>query len=149
MQPLISLYQAARRLYRPAAALLAPLALSGCVLGYGPCLLLKPIKHTFTGRIHFKQYPGPYGLDNVPVLTLDSTEYVYAPAQSTHCLAANDVQLEGLAEFPEDVIENSHVTVQGGLFEAVDAHQHTPLLINVTNILPIRDGKPESPSVAK
>ena len=41
-------------------------------------------------------------LDNVPVLALDQTAYVYAPAQSHLCLSANDVQLVGIAEFPQE-----------------------------------------------
>jgi hypothetical protein len=120
------------------SSLLLCTALSGCVLGYGPCLLLKPVKQTLTGHVHFRDYPSADGVDNVPILTLDSTEYVYAPAQSTHCLAANDVQLVGFSEFPQDVVENTHVTVHGTLYQAVSAHEHTPLLINVTTVLPIR-----------
>jgi hypothetical protein len=113
-------------------------ALSGCVLGYGPCLLQKPVRQTMTGHVHFRDYPSPDGVDNVPILTLDSTEYVYAPAQTTHCLAANDVQLVGFSEFPPDVVENTHVTVHGTLFQATESHQYTPLLINVITVLPIK-----------
>jgi hypothetical protein len=76
-------------------------------------------------------------LDNVPVLSLDRTAYIYAPAQSHHCLPANDVQLVGVAEFPPNVIENSHVTADGVLFQAGSGRQHTPFLMNVTTILPI------------
>jgi hypothetical protein len=115
----------------------ACLGLSGCVIGYGPCLFQQPVKNTLTGHVHFRDYPAPDGLDNVPVLSLDRTAYIYAPAQSHHCLAANDVQLVGVAEFPPNVIENSHVTVDGVLFQAGSGHQHTPFLMNVTTILPI------------
>ena len=101
-------------------------------------MLLKPFKQTVTGRVHFKDYPGPDGVDNVPILTLDTTAYVYAPAQGAHCLAANDVQLVGFSEFPQDVVENTHVTVQGSVFAATSSHQHTPLLIDVTSVLPIK-----------
>jgi hypothetical protein len=73
---------------------------SGCVIGYGPCLLLQPVKNNLTGRVHFRDFPSSEGMDNVPVLALDRTAYVYAPAQSVHCLPANDVQLVGIAEFP-------------------------------------------------
>jgi hypothetical protein len=118
--------------------LVAAAPLSGCVLGYGPCLLLKPIKNTFTGRVHFRDYPSADGVDNVPLLTLDSTAYVYSPAQSTHCLAANDLQLVGFSEFPPDVVENTHVTVTGTVFGATSDHQHTPLLIDVVSVLPIK-----------
>jgi hypothetical protein len=102
---------------------------------------LKPIKNTFTGRVHFRDYASADGVDNVPVLSLDRTAYVYSPAQSTHCLAANDMQLEGFSEFPPDVIENTHVTVTGKVFGATAAHEHTALLIDVVSVLPIR-GKP-------
>jgi hypothetical protein len=115
----------------------AYLGLSGCVIGYGPCLFQQPVKNTLTGHVHFRDYPAPDGLDNVPVLSLDRTAYIYAPAQSHHCLAANDVQLVGVAEFPPNVIENSHVTVDGVLFQAGSGRQHTPFLMNVTTILPI------------
>jgi len=113
-------------------------ALSGCVLGSGPCLWLQPVKHHFSGHVHFRDYPAPDGLDNVPVLLLDQTAYIYAPAQSQQCLAANEMQLVGVAEFPPNVDENSHVRVEGSLFEAVSARQHTRFLINVTHIVPIR-----------
>ncbi|MGH8336467.1 MAG: hypothetical protein ACRETL_06545, partial [Gammaproteobacteria bacterium] len=85
----------------------ASLALSGCVVGYGPCLFQQPVKNTLTGHVHFRSYPAADGVDNVPVLSLDKTAYVYAPAQSLHCLAANDVQLAGVAVFPQNVVENS------------------------------------------
>jgi hypothetical protein len=115
----------------------ALLALSGCVIGYGPCLLQQPVKNNLTGRVHFRDYPTSEGMDKVPVLALDRTAYVYAPAQSRHCLPANDVQLVGVAEFPQDVIENSHVSVDGKLFQAGSSSQHTQFLMNVTTILPI------------
>ena len=117
----------------------AYLGLSGCVVGYGPCLLEQPVKNTLTGHVHFRDYPTAEGMDNVPVLVLDQTAYVYAPAQSIHCLPANDVQLLGIAEFPQNVIENSHVSVDGKLFQAGSARQHTPFLMNVITILPIPD----------
>ena len=112
-------------------------SLAGCVIGGGRCLFLEPINATLSGKIHFRDYPAPDGLDNVPVLSLDRTAYIYAPAQSHHCLAANDLQLVGVAEFPPNVIENSHVTVDGVLFQAGSGRQHTPFLMNVTTILPI------------
>jgi hypothetical protein len=112
-------------------------ASSGCVLGYGPCLLLQPFKHTLTGVVHFREYPAPDGIDSVAILALDQTAYVYAPAQSSHCLAANDVQMVGLAEFPKDVVENSHVAVDGSLFPGTTSRQHTTFLFNVGSILPV------------
>jgi hypothetical protein len=115
----------------------ACLGLSGCVLGYGPCLFQQPLKNHLTGHVHFRNYPAPGGVDNVPVLALDQTAYIYAPAESHHCMAANDVQLAGVTEFPQNVIENSHVSVDGVLFQAGSAHQHTPFVMNVTTILPL------------
>ena len=121
---------------RPLFWLLASAALSGCVVGYGPCLVLQPIKHDFAGVVHFHDYPAADGIDNVAVLTLDTTAYVYAPAQSRRCLPANDLQMVGLAEFPRDVGENTHVAVTGSLTEATTSRQHTTFLLNVTTILP-------------
>jgi hypothetical protein len=110
--------------------------LSGCVIGYGPCLLQQPVKNTLTGRVHFRDYASAEGVDNVPVLALDRTAYIYAPAQSHHCLSANDVQLIGVSEFPQNIIENSHVRVGGVLFQAGSSHQHTSFVMNVNAILP-------------
>ncbi|GAC1665841.1 MAG: hypothetical protein NVS9B2_05230 [Steroidobacteraceae bacterium] len=113
------------------------LGLPGCVIGYGPCLLQQPVKNNLTGRVHFRDYPAAEGVDNIPVLALDRTAYIYAPAQSRHCLPANDVQLIGVAEFPQNIIENSHVSVDGVLFQAGTSRQHTPFVMNVTTILPV------------
>ena len=115
----------------------ACLGLSGCVFGYGPCLFQQPIKNSLTGRVHFRDYPSADGVDNVPVLALDRTAYVYAPAQSLHCLPANDVQLVGVSEFPQNVIENSHVSVDGVLFQAVSSREYTPFVMKVNMILPV------------
>jgi len=52
---------------------------------------------------------------------------------------ANDVQLVGIAEFPQNVIENSHVNVDGRLFQAGSSREHTPFLMNVITILPLPD----------
>jgi hypothetical protein len=111
-------------------------ALSGCVHGYG-CLFLQPVKHTLTGRIHFKTYPAVDGMDNVPILVLDRTAYVYSPAHSYQCLSATDIQLVGVSEFPENVIEDSRVSVDGKLFESTSAHEYTRFLMNVTTLLPL------------
>lgn len=115
----------------------AYLGLSGCVVGYGPCLFEQPFKNTLTGHVHFRDFTTPDGVDNVPVLALDKTAYVYAPAESLRCKPANDVQLVGVAEFPRNVIENSHVTVNGVLFQAGSVRQHTPFVMTVTTIMPI------------
>ncbi|MDB6086600.1 MAG: hypothetical protein JWN43_4481 [Gammaproteobacteria bacterium] len=111
-------------------------ALSGCVHGYG-CLFLQPVKHTLTGHIHFRSFPAGDGIDNVPILVLDRTAYVYSPAHSYTCMSATDVQLVGVSEFPENIIENSHVSAHGSLFEATSAHQYTRFLMNVATLLPL------------
>ncbi len=110
--------------------------LTGCVHGVG-CLLQAPLKHTFTGRIHFREFPAADGVDQVPVLVLDKTAYIYAPAHGYQCLFATDLQLTGVSEFPETVIENSHVRVEGSVFEATAAHEYTRFLVNVTLLLPL------------
>ena len=119
----------------------ACLGLSGCVICYGPCLFIQPVKNTLTGHVHFRDYPSSDGMDNVPVLAPDRTAYIYDPAQSHHCLPANDVQLVGVSEFPQNVIENSHVSVEGVLFPAASARLHTPFVMNVATILPITNSR--------
>jgi hypothetical protein len=114
----------------------ACIASAGCVHGYGGCLFMQPVKHTLTGRVHFRTYPAADGIDNVPVLVLDRTAYLYSPAQSLMCLPAGELQLEGVSEFPQNVVENSHVSVQGTLFAAVSSRQHTRFLMNVVTLLP-------------
>jgi hypothetical protein len=69
---------------------------------------------------------------------LDRTAYVYSPAHSYQCMSATDVQLVGVSEFPENIIENSRVTAQGSLFESTSAHQYTRFLMNVTMLLPVK-----------
>ena len=87
--------------------------------------------------MHFREFPAETGVDTVPILILDKTQYMYAPPQSFHCLAANDVQLVGLTEFPASIGENSHVIVDGKMIEGVTADQHTRFVINVISILPL------------
>jgi hypothetical protein len=118
--------------------------LGGCVHGYG-CLLEEPVKHTLTGRIHFRAFPAADGVDKVPVLALDRTIYVYAPAHSYQCMYATDVQLVGITEFPESVIENSRVSVEGSLFEATAAREYTRFLVNVSLLLPLPTSPPPPP----
>ncbi len=125
------------RIARLLFSLMACAALGGCVLGYGPCLVLQPVRHEFVGVVHFHDYPASDGIDNVPILTTDTTAYVYAPAQSHRCLPANDLQLVGLAEFPKNIGENSHVAVTGSLTEATTSRQHTTFLLNVITMLPV------------
>lgn len=109
----------------------------GCVHGYGGCLLVSPVKHTLSGQVHFRAYPGEGGIEEtVPVLTLDRTAYIYSPAQSFLCIAADELQLEGISEFPENVVEGSRVSVQGQLLAATSNRDHTRFLMNVITLLP-------------
>jgi len=112
------------------------LASAGCVHGYGGCLFVAPVKHTLSGRVHFRSYRTADGIDNVPVLALDHMAYVYSPAQSLSCQAADELQLEGISEFPQNVVENSHVSAQGTVFAAVSSNQHTRFVMNVITLLP-------------
>lgn len=118
------------------AVLVAALALSGCVAGHH-CLFIEPLKSTLTGKLHFRSYSAPDGVDRVPVLALDRTAYVYSPAHSQSCLIVNDVQLVGWSEFPPDIDEGAHIVVNGSLFEAASPHQHTGFLLNVNTIVPV------------
>lgn len=112
------------------------LAAAGCVHGFGGCLWTQPVKHTLSGRVHFRSFPAPDGVDNVPVLALDHEIYIYSPGQSLMCLPADELQLVGISEFPESVVEDSHVMVQGKLFAAASSHDHTSFLMNVITLLP-------------
>ncbi len=113
-------------------ALLVPL--SGCVFGHGHCLFTEPVKNSLIGTLHFRTYPVPDGIDHVPVLVLDQTAYIYSPWRSFSCFPANEVQLIGVSEFPEDVDENSRLTVRGSLAEGVSSQAHTQFVFNVLNI---------------
>jgi hypothetical protein len=112
------------------------IALSGCVIGSGPCLWLQ-VRRDFSGHVHFREFPNANGVDTVPILILDKTQYIYAPPQSFHCLPANDVQLVGLTEFPDSIGENTHVTVDGKVLEGVAQGQYTRFVIQVISILPM------------
>ena len=59
-------------------------AAAGCVHGYGGCLWTQPVKHTLSGRVHFRSYPTPDGIDNVPVLTLDHESLHLFPGAKLH-----------------------------------------------------------------
>jgi hypothetical protein len=116
----------------------ACIAAAGCVHGYGGCLWVQPIKHTLVGRVHFRTFPTADGIDNVPVLELDPLAYVYAPAQSVLCQPADEMQLVGISEFPEAVVENSRVSVTGRIYSGVSTHDHTPFVLRVITLLPDR-----------
>jgi hypothetical protein len=107
--------------------------LSGCVIGSGPCIWLQARSH-FTGHVHFREFKAADGVDTVPILVLDKTDYVYSPAQSFHCSPLYEVQLVGVSEFPPNVDENAHITVEGSVYQAVSAHEYTHFLINVSRV---------------
>ena len=117
-----------------ALPLLAAAALSGCVLGYGRCLFLEPVKSTLGGTVHFREFPANNYIDRVPILTLDRTEYVYNPAQSKQCRSADEVQLAPLVDLPNEIGENAHVVVEGSLVDATQTHQHTRFVLNVASV---------------
>jgi hypothetical protein len=121
----------------PALSAAACLLLSGCVVGSGACLFEAPFKHTVTGSVHFQDFPAGDQIDHVPVLTVDKTAYIYAPATSLHCLPATELQLVGFSELPPDMAEGAHVEVTGSVIQAASTHQHTPFLIEVKTILPL------------
>jgi len=127
-----------------AVLIAACLAATGCVHGYGACLFLRPVKHTLSGRIHFRSYPTADGTDEVPVLVLDRTAYIYSPAQSLYCLPADELQLVGVSEFPQNVVENSHVSVVGKLFGAASSHDHTHFLMDVITLFPDKSSHMQS-----
>ena len=122
----------------PGTWLLLCLPLTGCVLGEGPCRLLEPLTTTVSGTIHFRDYPSGDSVDNVPILALDHTAHVYAPAESQSCMPVNDIQLVGWSEFPPDIIEGARIRVHGSLFAAASTHQHTRFLMNVITVTPAR-----------
>ncbi len=122
----------------PLLSVAASSLLSGCVVGSGACLFEQPFKHTITGTVHFQDFPaGEEQIDHVPVLTVDKTAYIYAPATSLHCLPATELQLVGFSELPPDMAEGAHVEVTGSVFQAASVHQHTAFLIDVKGILPM------------
>jgi hypothetical protein len=119
----------------------ACLTIAGCVHGYGACLFMAPVKHTLTGRVQFRSYPAGGGVENVPILVLDKTAYLYVPAQSLLCQPADELQLTGVSEFPQNVVENSHVSAQGKLYSATSAHDHTHFIMDVITLLPDNPGR--------
>ena len=72
----------------------------------------------------------------MPVLALDQMAYIYSPAQSFSCIATDEMQLEGVSEFPENVVDGSHVSVNGEVSAAISSSQHTRFVLNVITLLP-------------
>ena len=109
-------------------------SMSGCVLGYGRCKFLEPVKTSLTGRVYYRDFRSAERFDRAPILVLDQTEYIYAPAQSKQCLSAHEVQLIPLGDLPDEVAEKAHVVVKGSLVEASQNHQHTRFVFNVAAV---------------
>lgn len=119
---------------RPLAFLIACAALSGCVLGYGHCLFLSPMRVSLTGTMHFRTYKVGEEIERVAVLTSDRSEYIYAPAQSHLCMMAGDFQLVGWDEYPADLVDGTRVAVRGSLLQGASPHQHTRFLLRIRNL---------------
>jgi hypothetical protein len=90
-----------------------------------------------TGQLHFRDVPAADGMDHVPILVLDQTTHIYDPAVSHQCLAASEVQLLGVSEFPQSMGENAHIKVRGSLSQATSTHHHTRFLVKVTDFQPV------------
>jgi hypothetical protein len=105
---------------------------SGCVLGYGKCLFMEPVKADLIGTVHFRSGAG--GAGSVPVLVLERTAYIYAPALSKQCQSAHDVRLLPLADLPANIVENSKVEVAGSLALADSGAQQSRFAMNVATI---------------
>ena len=118
-------------------------ALSGCVLGYGRCLLLSPMRTELSGTLDFHTYLVGGVVERVAVLTADHSQYVYAPAESAQCQIAERFQLVGWGEYPPDLRDGTRVRVAGSLVVATSPHQHTHFVLRVRSIDPVQPlGKP-------
>ena len=113
---------------------LLTVSLSGCVLGYGHCKFLEPVKTSLTGRVMYRDYRDEERFDRAPILVLDRTEYIYAPAPGKQCVSANEVQLIPVGDLPDDVADKAHVVVEGTLVVATQSHQHTRFVFNVATV---------------
>ena len=118
---------------------------AGCVHGYGGVSVHAPVKHTLTGRVHFRTFPTGEGVDNVPVLVLDRDGLpvlaggeLYVPVGRR---AAAGRRLRVPAERRRELARER----PGKLFSAASAHDHTRFLMNVITLLPDNPnhGQPE------
>ncbi len=112
-------------------------ALSGCVLGYGRCLLLSPIRTTLSGTLDFHTYEVGGVVERVAVLTADHSQYVYAPAENAQCQIAERFQLVGWGEYPPDLRDGTRARVSGALAVATSPHEHTHFVLRVRSIDPV------------
>lgn len=130
---------------RTILSLFACLALAGCVLGYGRCLFLAPVRVSLTGTLHFRSYEVDGAVERVAVLNTDAAQYVYAPAQSRLCEMASEFQLTGWSDYPADLKDGSRVAVSGSLIQGTSQHQHTRFLIELRTLDPA-PGAPPRPA---
>lgn len=125
------------------AFLAACAVLSGCVLGYGRCLLLSPLRTTLSGTLDFHTYEVGGAVERVAVLTTDRSQYVYAPAENAQCQIAERFQLVGWGEYPPDLRDGTQVRVSGSLIVATSPRQHTHFVLRVRSIDRVPElGKP-------
>lgn len=121
--------------FRPLILLLLGTAgLQGCVLGYGHCKLTDPVTTSLVGHVHFRDYRDETTFDRAPILTLDRTEYIYAPALGKQCASAGEMQLMPLADLPDNIAEGAHVRVRGTIVQANQRGQHTRFVFNVATV---------------
>ncbi len=112
------------------------------MIGHGRCLFLAPLKSHVSGTLHFRSYGGAEAVEHVPVLTLDRTQYVYAPALSRQCQSASELQLLPSVDLPESLGERSHVRVNGAVEVAVEEHQRTRFVFRVDSIESYKSAAP-------
>lgn len=124
--------RSARRVGVALCAVLA-LTLSGCVSGYGRCLLLAPAKNTLTGRVH---WPGADSPASLPRLKLDDSAYLYTPSSGMQCSAADEFELDVPSELQDKLVEGARVSVRGGVFETSSDRFRTRFAIDVVDVLP-------------
>lgn len=117
-----------RRIFPAAVAALLCLTLASCVAGYGRCLFLQPARSTLTGRVQLAA--------QFPLLTLDETAYVYAPASSSQCTAVRDLELVLSGAAMEKVPDGARVTVRGAIFEDAGDRHATRFAMDVLDVVP-------------
>ncbi len=113
---------------------LLTVSMTGCVLGYGHCKFLEPVKSSLTGRVYFREYRDDQRFDRAPILLLDRTEYIYVPAPGKQCVSAHELQLIPVGDLPDEVADKAHVVVEGTLVAATQSHQHTRFVFNVASV---------------
>lgn len=118
---------------------MAALALSGCVLGYGRCKWLDPVKSSLTGKMQFRpSEAGTNLLGSTPVLMLDSPAYIYAPGLNTRCQYASEMQLIPAVELPTEIVDGAHVIVRGGITASSRREHVTRFVLNVRTLTLIK-----------